>query len=177
VSSVCRIIVGASGSPGSLRALRYAQHLTRNLDTALVPVLSWLPPDGDLADRRTPCEELRGIWARDARQRLQDALTLAWGELPRRSAGPARPPARPARPGPCSTPPAVPVTCWWSEPADGAPAGSVRTTGKGAVTNTEYSHSWHRAWARGTRDTIATFGIGRPYVNFIGEAHRGQRPL
>ena len=82
MSSVCRIIVGASGSPGSLRALRYAQHLARNLDTALVPVLSWLLPDGDLADRRTPCEELRGIWARDARQRLQDALTLAWGELP-----------------------------------------------------------------------------------------------
>ena len=62
--------------------MRYAQHLARNLDAALVPVLSWLPPDGDLADRRTPCEELRGIWAQDARQQLQDALTLAWGDLP-----------------------------------------------------------------------------------------------
>jgi nucleotide-binding universal stress UspA family protein len=82
VSSVRRIIAGASGSPGSLRALRYAQYLARDLDAALVPVLAWLPPGGDLADRRTPCEELRGIWARDARQRLQDALTLAWGGLP-----------------------------------------------------------------------------------------------
>ena len=82
MSSVRRIIVGASGSPGSLRALRYARHLARDLDATLVPVLSWLPPDGDLADRRTPCEELRGIWARDARQQLQDALTLAWGDLP-----------------------------------------------------------------------------------------------
>jgi len=82
MSSVRRIIVGASRSPGSLRALRYAQHQARNLDAALVPVLSWLPPDGDLADRRAPCEELSGMWARDARQQLQDALTLARGELP-----------------------------------------------------------------------------------------------
>jgi hypothetical protein len=74
VSSVRRIIIGASSSPGSLRALRHAQHLARDLDATLVPVLSWLPPGGDLADRRTPCEELRRIWAQDARQRLQDAL-------------------------------------------------------------------------------------------------------
>lgn len=82
MSSVRRIIVGASGSPGSLRALRYAQHLARDYDATLVPVLAWLPPDGDLADRRTPCEELRRLWAQDARQRLQDALNLAWGDLP-----------------------------------------------------------------------------------------------
>ncbi len=82
MSSVRRIIVGASGSPGSLRALRYAQHLARDLNATLAPVLAWLPPDGDLADRRTPCEELRRIWAQDARQRLQNALNLAWGDLP-----------------------------------------------------------------------------------------------
>lgn len=82
MSSVRRIIVGASGSPGSLRALRYAQHLAHDYDATLVPVLAWLPPDGDLADRRTPCEELRRLWAQDARQRLQDALNLAWGDLP-----------------------------------------------------------------------------------------------
>jgi nucleotide-binding universal stress UspA family protein len=82
VSSVRRVIVGASGSPSSLQVLRYAQHLTRDLGATLVPVLAWLPPDGDLADRRTPCEELRRLWAQDARERLQDALSLAWGELP-----------------------------------------------------------------------------------------------
>jgi nucleotide-binding universal stress UspA family protein len=54
VPAVLRIIVGASGSPGSLRALRYAQHLARDYDATLVPVLAWLPPCGDLADRRTP---------------------------------------------------------------------------------------------------------------------------
>jgi hypothetical protein len=45
----------------------------------LVPVLAWLPPCGDLADRRTPNEELRRIWAQDAHQRLQDTLNLASG--------------------------------------------------------------------------------------------------
>jgi nucleotide-binding universal stress UspA family protein len=82
VSSLRRVFVGASGSPSSLQVLRYAQHLARDLDAALVPVLAWLPPDGDLADRRTPCEELRRLWAQDARARLQDALNLAWGEPP-----------------------------------------------------------------------------------------------
>ena len=81
MTSARRVIVGASGSPASLRVLRYAQHLARDLDAALVPILAWLPPDGDLADRRTP-EELRHLWAQDARQRLQDTLNLAWGEPP-----------------------------------------------------------------------------------------------
>jgi nucleotide-binding universal stress UspA family protein len=78
VPTVLRIIVGASGSPCSLRALRYAQHLARDYNATLVPVLAWLPPCGDLADRRTPNEELRQILAQDARQQLQDALNLAW---------------------------------------------------------------------------------------------------
>jgi nucleotide-binding universal stress UspA family protein len=68
VSSLRRVIVGASGSPASLQALRYARQLARDLDAALVPVLAWLPPGGDLADRRTPSEELRRLSARDARR-------------------------------------------------------------------------------------------------------------
>jgi hypothetical protein len=66
VSNVRRIIVGASGSPGSLRALRYAQHRARDLDAALVPVRCWLPPDGDLADRRTPLRGAAPHLAQDA---------------------------------------------------------------------------------------------------------------
>jgi nucleotide-binding universal stress UspA family protein len=98
VSSVRRVIVGVSGSPGSLRALRYAQHLARDFDATLVPVLAWLPPGGDLADRRTPNEELRRIWAQDAHQKLQDTLNLAWGTPP---AGlRVRPLVRRGRPGP-----------------------------------------------------------------------------
>jgi nucleotide-binding universal stress UspA family protein len=76
--TVYRVIVGAGHSPASLQALRYAQHLARDYNATLVPVLAWLPPCGDLADRRTPNEELRQILAQDARQQLQDALNLAW---------------------------------------------------------------------------------------------------
>ena len=82
MSSVYRVIVGVSGSPDGLRALRYAQHLARDFDATLVPVLAWMPPRGDLADRRTPCDELRRIWAQDAWQQLQDALNMAWGKQP-----------------------------------------------------------------------------------------------
>jgi hypothetical protein len=57
--------------------LRYAEHLARGFDATLMPVLAWLPPDGDLADRRTPRDELRRVWAQDARQQLLDALNLA----------------------------------------------------------------------------------------------------
>jgi len=98
VPTVCRVIVGASGSPSSLRALRYAQHLARDFDAALVPVLAWLPPCGDLADRRTPNEELRRIWAQDAHQRLQDTLNLAWGTPP--ADLPVRPLVQRGHPGP-----------------------------------------------------------------------------
>ena len=98
MSSLRRVIIGASGSPGSLQVLRYAQHLARDLDAAVVPVLAWLPPGGDLADRRTPREELRRLGARDARARLQDALNLAGGEPP--ADLPVRPVIRRGRPGP-----------------------------------------------------------------------------
>jgi nucleotide-binding universal stress UspA family protein len=40
VPTICRVIVGASGSPASLRALRYAQHLARDYNATLVPVLA-----------------------------------------------------------------------------------------------------------------------------------------
>jgi len=45
----------------------------------------------------TPCEELRRIWAQDARQRLQDALNLAWGDTP--ADLPVRPAIRRGQPG------------------------------------------------------------------------------
>ena len=96
--TVLRVIVGASGSPASLRALRYAQHLARDYDATLVPVLAWLPPGGDLADRRTPDEELRRLWAQDAHQQLQGTLTLAWGTPP--ADLPVRPVVRRGQPGP-----------------------------------------------------------------------------
>jgi nucleotide-binding universal stress UspA family protein len=82
VSGIRRVVVGASGSPGSLRALRYARDLARAHDAPLIPVLAWVPPGGDIADRCAPCGYLRRIWAEDARQRLHEALTAAWGHIP-----------------------------------------------------------------------------------------------
>ncbi len=84
-----RVIVGASGSPGSLQALRYAEELARAHDAALVPVLAWVPPGGDLADRRAPCGYLRRVWAEDACQRLRDTLR-GLGRDPGRPIGPRR---------------------------------------------------------------------------------------
>jgi nucleotide-binding universal stress UspA family protein len=86
VSGIRRVIVGTSGSPCSLQALRYAEELARTHDAILIPVLAWVPPGGDLADRRAPCGYLRRVWTEDACHRLQDALHAAWGEIP---AGPS----------------------------------------------------------------------------------------
>jgi nucleotide-binding universal stress UspA family protein len=80
VFPVRRVIVGATGSPGSLRALRFAKDLAgHTADAVLMPVLAWTPPGGDLAERRAPSPTLRRIWAEAASQRLRDALDAAWG--------------------------------------------------------------------------------------------------
>ena len=78
-----RIIIGANGSPGSIRALRYAaEGLARFSDATLVPVIAWTPPGGEMAERRAPSGELRRIWAQAARDRLQAALDAAWAGVP-----------------------------------------------------------------------------------------------
>lgn len=82
MSRVRRVFAGVSGSPGSLQALRYAAGLARLHDSALIPVLAWLPPGGDLADRGGPSTYLRQVWKDAARQRLWKALELAFGGAP-----------------------------------------------------------------------------------------------
>jgi nucleotide-binding universal stress UspA family protein len=82
VSGVRRIIVGVSGSPGSLQALRHAADLARVHSAPLVPVLAWTPPGGDLADRSHPSPYLREIWRDAAWQRLSGAIDLALGGVP-----------------------------------------------------------------------------------------------
>ena len=81
MSGVGRVIAGTSGSPGSLRALRYAEVLARAHDVALVPVIAWVPPEGDRAPRLHSCP-LCQVWHDLACQRLRDALTAVWGEVP-----------------------------------------------------------------------------------------------
>ena len=77
-----RIIIGANGSPGSIRALRYAEDLAHFSGAALVPVIAWTPPGGELAERRAPSLELRRAWAEAAQARLREAMNAAWGGLP-----------------------------------------------------------------------------------------------
>jgi nucleotide-binding universal stress UspA family protein len=76
-----RIIIGTSGSPGSLQALRYAAGIARDNEATLVPVLAWTPPGGDLADRRYPSAYLRQVWRDAAWLQLWTALELAWGGI------------------------------------------------------------------------------------------------
>jgi len=77
-----RIIVGANGSPASIRALRYAEDLAHFSGATLVPVIAWTPPGGEMAERRAPSAELRRVWTEAAKRRLRDALDAAWGGLP-----------------------------------------------------------------------------------------------
>lgn len=79
---VRRVIVGVSGSAGSLQALRYAAEIARSDAAMLAPVLAWTPPGGELADRRAPCPELRLAWTDAARDRLSRAIELAIGGPP-----------------------------------------------------------------------------------------------
>jgi nucleotide-binding universal stress UspA family protein len=80
VSGMRRVIVGVNGSPGSIRALRYGARLAGIADVPLTAVLAWVPPGGELADRRAaPSEYLRRVWQNAASQRLSDAIELAWG--------------------------------------------------------------------------------------------------
>lgn len=82
MSRVRRVFAGVNGSPGSLQALRYAAGLARVHDSALIPVLVWTPPGGELADRRGPSLYLRQVWKDAAWERLWYALDLAFGGAP-----------------------------------------------------------------------------------------------
>jgi len=79
--SVDRVIVGASGSPGSLRALRYAEVVARGHDAVLVPVVAWAPPEGDRVPR-LHSGYLGQAWQDMACQALRGALIAVWGEVP-----------------------------------------------------------------------------------------------
>ena len=82
MSDVGRVIVGASGSPGSLHALRHGEALARAHGAVLIPVLAWELPGGDCAERAQPSGELRRVWQNLACGRLTDALIAVWGEVP-----------------------------------------------------------------------------------------------
>lgn len=82
MSDAGRLIVGTSGSPGSLCALRYAEATVRARNAVLIPAIAWEPPGGDRADRVQPSPYLRQECRNLACQQLRDALIAVWGEVP-----------------------------------------------------------------------------------------------
>ena len=82
MAAVRRVIVGVHGSLGSLQALRYAADEARERSVPLVPVIAWLPPGGDAAERSRPSPYLRKVWREEARKRLWAAFDDGLGGLP-----------------------------------------------------------------------------------------------
>ena len=57
--AICRVIIGVSGSPRNLPALRYAAALAHAHAATLISVLAWIPTGGELADQRCRSPYLR----------------------------------------------------------------------------------------------------------------------
>jgi nucleotide-binding universal stress UspA family protein len=82
VATVRRVIVGVHGSLGSLQALRHAAEEARQRDVPLLPVIAWVPPGGDLAERRHSSPYLRKLWHDAAWERLRTAFDDGLGGFP-----------------------------------------------------------------------------------------------
>ena len=80
--SMRRIIVGVHGSLGSLQALRYAADEARRRDVPLLAITAWIPPGGDMAERRHSSPYLRKIWREAAWERLWTAFDAGLGGVP-----------------------------------------------------------------------------------------------
>ncbi|MGW4649104.1 universal stress protein [Kitasatospora sp. NPDC004289] len=75
-----RIVVGVSGSLGSLAALHRAVAEARWTGSELLAVLAWLPQGGEAGYRRAPCPPLLTVWEESATARLAEALEAAFGD-------------------------------------------------------------------------------------------------
>jgi nucleotide-binding universal stress UspA family protein len=82
VPTVRRIIVGVHGSLGSLQALRFAADEARQRNVPLLAVTAWIPPGGDLAERRHSSPYLRKIWRDAAWEQLWAAFDAGLGGVP-----------------------------------------------------------------------------------------------
>ncbi|MFE7116600.1 universal stress protein [Streptomyces sp. NPDC057654] len=77
-----RVVVGVSGSPGSLAALTRAVQEARRRGHLLVPVSTWTPRGGEAAARRAPSPELDAQTERAAEEQLRRAIASALGGMP-----------------------------------------------------------------------------------------------
>jgi nucleotide-binding universal stress UspA family protein len=82
VGALRQIVVGVHGSLGSLQALRWAADEAQERQVPLVPVIAWVPPGGDMAERSHPSPHLRRLWQEAASKRLTDAFDEGLGGLP-----------------------------------------------------------------------------------------------
>ena len=82
MGAVRRIVVGVHGSLGSLQALRRAADEAQEREALLVPVIAWVPPGGDLAERSHPSPYLRKVWHEAACTRLSEAFDDCFGGVP-----------------------------------------------------------------------------------------------
>ena len=82
VGAVRRIVVGVHGSLGSMQALRWAAEEAREQRVPLVPVVAWVPPGGDFAERSHPSGYLRKVWRDAAYKQLTDAFDECFGGIP-----------------------------------------------------------------------------------------------
>ncbi|MEU9045431.1 MULTISPECIES: universal stress protein [unclassified Kitasatospora] len=73
-----RIVVGVSGSLGSLAALHHAVAEARRTDVDVLAVLCWTPPGDELGYRRSPCPPVITAGRDDAVARLRQALDEAF---------------------------------------------------------------------------------------------------
>ncbi|MBV6697792.1 universal stress protein [Kitasatospora aureofaciens] len=78
-SGTPRVVVGVSGSLGSLAALHRGVAEAHRTGAEVVPVLAWEPPGGEFGYRRSPCPPLLSAVRDAAEQRLHDALDAAFG--------------------------------------------------------------------------------------------------
>jgi nucleotide-binding universal stress UspA family protein len=65
-----------------VRALRYAEVEALAHDALLIPVIAWSPPGGDRGVPDPSEGYLRKVWRDMAWQRLREALTAVWGDVP-----------------------------------------------------------------------------------------------
>jgi nucleotide-binding universal stress UspA family protein len=82
VGAMRRIVIGVHGSLGSLQALRWAADEAQQRQVPLVPIIAWVPPGGDMAERSHPSPYLRQLWQDAACKRLTDAFDEGLGGLP-----------------------------------------------------------------------------------------------
>ncbi|MGW3464800.1 universal stress protein, partial [Streptomyces olivaceoviridis] len=77
-----RVVVGVSGSPASLAALRRGVLEARRDGRTLVAVAAWEPPEGETLYAKWPDREWARMWEDEARLWLTRAFDEALGGLP-----------------------------------------------------------------------------------------------